>query len=92
MDNLTVNAIKRLARRGGVTRMSKLIVAPVRESMQLFLMMLIKCSIIYMEQDKKTTIRLPHLIYLRRGLVWVYRLFCLVINLRSLFLMIPLST
>lgn len=62
MDNLTVNAIKRLARRGGVTRMSKLIVAPVRESMQLFLMMLVKYSVIYMEQDKKTTIRLPHVL------------------------------
>jgi len=62
MDNLTVNAIKRLARRGGVTRMSKLIVAPVRESMQLFLMMLVKYSVIYMEQEKKTTIRLPHIL------------------------------
>jgi histone H4 len=62
MENLTVNAIKRLARRGGVTRMSKLIVEPVRESMQLFLLMLAKYSIIFMEQDKKTTIRLPHVL------------------------------
>jgi len=62
MENLTVNAIKRLARRGGVTRMSKLIVEPVRESMQLFLLMLAKYSIIYMQQEKKTTIRLPHVL------------------------------
>ena len=62
MENLTVNAIKRLARRGGVTRMSKLIVEPVRESMQLFLLMLAKYSIIYMQQEKKKTIRLPHVL------------------------------
>ncbi len=33
MDNLTVNVIKRLPSHGGLTRMSKLIVEPVRESM-----------------------------------------------------------
>jgi histone H3/H4 len=62
MENLTVKAIKRHARHGGVTRMSKLIVEPVRENMQSFLMMFAKYSIIYMEQDKKTTIRLPHVL------------------------------
>ncbi len=62
MENLTKEAIKKLARRGGVTRISGLVYEPVRDSIETYLKMLDKLSIVFMESQKKKVVQVTHVL------------------------------
>jgi len=62
MENLTNNTIKRLTRRGGVTRISGLVYEPVRDNMEAYLKILSYYCVVYMDSQKKKTVRVSHVI------------------------------
>jgi histone H3/H4 len=72
MENFIYNGINRLARRGGVTHMSKLVVEPVRDIMETYLRILTKYSVVYMDSQKKNTVQLSHVLQDLKEMVTIH--------------------
>ena len=68
MKWITKPAIKRLARKGGVVRISGLIYEPIRDSMEAFLRMICRDAIALMELQRKKTLTIEHITYALRRL------------------------
>ena len=68
MEQITKSAIRRLARKGGVVRMSGLVYGPIRDSMKAFITMMLRDAISVMQNQhkKKKTLTLEHLVYALR--------------------------
>lgn len=63
MDGLTVAAIRRLARRGGVKRISSDIYPEVRDAMKEFLNHVIKDTIVFTESAGRVTVLVSDVVY-----------------------------
>lgn len=63
IQGITKNDLRRLARRGGVKRMSSLIYDESRDALKTFLIGVIKDAVIYTEHAKRTTVTSMDVVY-----------------------------